>query len=206
MSIESTIAMVRTRPDVSWEIAPLLPRQGEWSESDYFWLTNRARHLIEFSSGHIEVLPMPTEEHQRILMFLYRVFYAFLSATHRALVLPAGVRVRTTPDTYREPDLVLLLSEDDPRRGNTFWEGADLVAEVVSPDDPARDLVRKRNEYAQAGIPEYWIINPHQQTITVLRLEEGQYVEHGVFVRGDEATSALLPGLLVPVADALDGR
>ncbi len=176
-----------------------------WSKDDYFRLTARLRRLVEFSAGVIELLPPPTEQHQLILGALYRHFYTWL-CPRNGLVLPAGLPVRTTPETYREPDLVLLLSEEDPRRGNDYWDGADLVAEVVSPDDPARDLVRKRREYAQAGIAEYWIVNPRQQTITVLRLQGEQYVEHGVFARGDEATSALLPGLSLPVGDALDGR
>jgi hypothetical protein len=77
-----------------------------------------------------------------------------------------------------------LPSAADPRRQNAYWTGADLVIEVVSPDDPQRDLVTKRSEYAQAGIPEYWIVDPQTETITVLRLEDARYVEHGVFRPG----------------------
>ena len=58
----------------------------------------------------------------------------------------------------------------DPRRGNDFWTGADLVVEVVSPDDPSRDTQDKRLDYAEAGIPEYWIVNPLDETVTVLVL------------------------------------
>ena len=45
-----------------------------------------------------------------------------------------------------------------------------LVVEVIGEDDPERDLVTKRLEYAQAGIPEYWIVDPRTDTIDVLRL------------------------------------
>jgi Uma2 family endonuclease len=78
------------------------------------------------------------------------------------------------------------------------------VLEVVSPDDPQHDLVRKRREYARAGIPEYWIVNPAAEQIIVLRLEGTTYVEHGVFPRGAQATSALLEGFTVAVAEVLD--
>jgi Uma2 family endonuclease len=117
-------------------------------------------------------------------------------------VAPVRLRVRT--GRYRESDLLLLLSANDPRRSNRYWTGADLVLEVVSPDDPQRDLVRKRREYARAGIPEYWIVNPVSEQIFVLRLAGTAYVEHGVFTRGMQATSALLEGFTVAVEAVLD--
>ena len=76
---------------------------------------------------------------------------------------------------------------------------------MVSDDKPERDLVEKRGDYAEAGIPEYWIVNPETETITVLRLEDTTYVEYGVFGRGAEAAgSALLPGFTVSVDAVFD--
>jgi Uma2 family endonuclease len=74
--------------------------------------------------------------------------------------------------------------------------------EIVSsrPQDRDRDLVEKRTEYAAAGIPEYWIIDPERQTITVLTLDGSEYRTHGEFKPGDAATSVLLPGFTVEVA------
>lgn len=80
------------------------------------------------------------------------------------------------------------------------------MIEIVSPDDPKRDLVKKRREYAQAGIQEYWIVNPLVETITVLRLANGKYVEHGEFRRGETATSALLPDFAAGVDATFDAR
>jgi Uma2 family endonuclease len=188
----------------AWEVALLLPLQGQWGESDYLWLTDHTKCLVELTDGYIEVLPMPTEEHQRIVLFLYRALYAFLATHGMGLVLVAPLRLLLQTGRYREPDLLLLLSQNDPRRGNPYWTGADLVVEVVSPDDPQRDLVQKRQEYAAAGIPEYWIVNPDDEQIIVLRLEGTAYVEHRVATRGSRATSALLEGFAVDVAEALD--
>ena len=69
-----------------------------------------------------------------------------------------------------------------------------------------RDLKQKREEYAQAGIPEYWIVDPELGQITVLTLEDQIYVVHGEFKRGDQATSKLLPGFAVDVASALEPK
>jgi Uma2 family endonuclease len=180
------------------QIAELLPEQGSWSEADYLWLTNRTNRLIEYTDGYLEVLPMPTENHQEILLYLYRAFFAVIDALG-GKVYVAALRLRLKTGKFREPDLLLVLSADDPRRGNDFWTGADLVLEVVSPDDPNRDKKRKRKEYAAVGIPEYWIVNPLDDTITVLQLDGAQYTEHGVFKRGATATSALIEGFGVEV-------
>ena len=72
------------------------------------------------------------------------------------------------------------------------------------PDDPERDTKVKRADYAEAGIPEYWIVNPEDETITVLTLSDDSYREHGVFRRGSVATSVLLQGFVVDVDAVLD--
>ena len=168
------------------ELAPvlldLLPVQGNWSEEDYLWLTDGTNRLIEYTDGYLEVLPTPTEKHQRIVRFLFLAFY-FFTEQHGGTVFFSPLRVRVRPGKYREPDLLLVRDAADPRRQDRYWLGADLVVEIVSTDKPERDLVEKRRDYAEAAIPEYWIVNPLDETITVLRLADGAYVEHGVFAR-----------------------
>src|SRR5436309_255137 len=85
------------------------------------------------------------------------------------------------------------------------WEVAYLVMEVVSggQKDRHRDLVTKRREYARAGIPEYWIVDPQEERITVLRLAGKRYLVQGEFARGATAPSHLLPGFTVDVSEAL---
>ncbi|MGN6562808.1 MAG: Uma2 family endonuclease [Thermomicrobiales bacterium] len=186
-------------------VLELLPLQGDWSEEAYLWLTDDTSRLIEFVDGYIELLPMPTDEHQSISGFLYRAFSFHLQPLG-GIVLYAPLRIRIRTRKFREPDLLVLRDANDPRRQNRYWLGADLVVEIVSPDTPERDHVEKREDYAVAGVTEYWIVDPRQQTITVLALHEGQYQEHGVFARGAQATSALLAGFAVAVDDVLDAR
>jgi Uma2 family endonuclease len=110
------------------------------------------------------------------------------------------------PGKYRQPDLLLLLDQNDPRRQDDFWLGADLVVEIVSRDNLERDTQVKRVDYAEGGIPEYWIVNPLTESITVLRLAGAQYIELGVFRRGAQATSVLLPEVAIPVDTVFDAR
>jgi Uma2 family endonuclease len=67
-----TVPLPDDQAEPAWEVALLLPAQGEWSEDDYLWLTDHTRCLVELTDGRVEVLPMPTDEHQRIVLFLYR--------------------------------------------------------------------------------------------------------------------------------------
>ena len=188
----------------TWEIARLFPAQGTWSEEEYLTLTQGTNHLVEFSHGNLEFLAMPTRTHQKIVFFLSQVLYAFLSTRGLGTVLFAPLRVRLWEGKFREPDLVVMLAEHRDREHEAFFDGADLVIEVVSDDDPARDLVTKRREYAQAGIPEYWIIEPQTELMIVLRLDQGQYDEYGRFGRGTIATSALLGELAIDITHMFD--
>ncbi len=197
--------MATAQTELDGFLADVLPRQGQWDEEGYLWLTDRTNRLVEFTDGQIEVLPVPTHEHQAILKYLVFAVHAFLHP-RGGTVFFAPLRLQIRPGIYREPDLMLLRDAGDPRLQNRYWLGADLVLEIVSPDEPARDLVEKRADYASAGIPEYWIVDPRVATITVLRLAGDAYVEHGVFGRGARATSALLTGFEVDVTAVFDAR
>ena len=160
---------------VEWQelLEEILPRQGEWSEEEYLVLTDHRSRLIEFTDGFLEVLPMPTAKHQMLLKFLFLAFFHCFE-TNGGIVLFAPLRLRIRPRKFREPDLLLLLSSVDPRNQDRFWAGADLALEVVSENKPERDLVDKVGDYAEARVPEYWIVNPQTEAITVLRLVRGR--------------------------------
>jgi len=181
-----------------WEIAELFPEQGSWSEKAYLAL--ESNRLVEFDNGMIEVLPMPKKLHQIIMLFLAELLKAYFAArSGGGLVLVAGYKIRIPGGKYRDPDVLYMTGEQNARSNEDFTDQAELVMEVVSPDDPNRDYVRKRVDYALAGIPEYWIVDPLQARIVVLTLFDGAYVEHGTFVSGQIVTSNRFPGLSVAV-------
>ena len=194
-----------TTPDTEpgtpvWQVAELFPRQGEWSADDYLRLeTNR---LIELSDGSLEFLAMPTEWHQLLALYLYRRLAEYCDATAAGLAMAAAFRVQVAPDRFREPDVLFLSREQFARRERLFWRGADLVMEVISEDDPDRDLVMKRAEYAMAGIPEYWIIDPRDESVTVLPLRRGgsEYDSGRRYACGETANSGRLNGFSVNVS------
>ena len=185
------------------KILDLLPDQGAWREEEYLWLTDHTNQLVEFSGGFLELLPMPTDKHQSILAVLFLLLSDFVRPLGGKVQF-APLRLRSLFEKFREPDLLLVLDAKDPRRQDRFWTGADLVLEVVSKDNPQRDLVQKRNEYARAKIPEYWIVNPLNETIVVYRLRANRYQGVGKYGRGERACSALLAKFSADVDQVFD--
>jgi len=204
MTVEEPMIPVSVTGKPAWEIATLFPLQGTWSAEDYLALdTNR---LIELDKGRLEVLAVPTELHQIIVAFLYRTLFQWSQSVGAGRVLMAPMRVQMANGKFREPDVLFMASEHANRRHSKFWEGADFVIEVVSEDDPDRDLVAKRREYAEAGIPEYWIVDPRDESILVLVLDgkTAPYTEHARCCGDDVARSVTLPGLEVVTKQAFD--
>ena len=191
-------AVVSRPGEPAWQIALLFPEQGDWSENDYLALDTGK--LVEFEDGCIEVLPMPTLLHQAIVDYLHSLLKAFVAAQSLGRVFFAPIPVRLRAGKYREPDIFFLRPEriSDMR---TSPEGADLIVEVVSEgaENRKRDLEDKVRDYAEAGVSEYWIVDPELRRITVLTLEGVAYRLHGEFGPGQTATSVLLAGFAVDV-------
>lgn len=190
-------------PEPAWDIAKLFPFQGGWSESEYLALTESTNQLVELKQGRVEVLPMPTMAHQLIVTFLYDAIRAFARPKNLGIALIAPLRVRLALGEFREPDVVFMLKEHRSRATDEFWNGADLIMEVVSRDwgSQKRDLIEKRADYESAGVSEYWIVDPFEKRIIVLALEGSTYAVHGEFAPGKQAGSRLLPGFTVEVAE-----
>ncbi len=192
---------VSQRGDLSWEVAYFFPRQGDWSEKDFLAFES-SNFPIELVDGCLEFLPMPTYAHQRLVRFLFLQLDRAAQLTRRGQASFAPCPIRLWDSRFREPDVFFLSAErlarqEDPPRG------AEIVMEVLSDgqSNRERDLVNKRNDYARAKIPEYWIVDPEQVSVAVLVLENGEYIVHGEFTEGMTATSVFLPEFSVDVSE-----
>jgi Uma2 family endonuclease len=87
--------------------------------------------------------------------------------------------------------------------GEPYWGVPDLVMEVVSPGTRRVDAVIKAKEYAEAGIPEYWLVDPEAEAVVVYILGEAGYGERQVHESGDMVRSAILRGFVLSVDDVL---
>ena len=114
------------------------------------------------------------------------------------MVLYAPVEVRLGGPTAVQPDIFVLRAD----RLALFEEDAvvgqpDLIVEVLSPSTRTWDLRTKRDRYERAGVGEYWIADPAHDTLLVLALLEGRYVE--VAATDGRIESTVVPGLAVDV-------
>jgi Uma2 family endonuclease len=188
----------------AWPVALLFPPQGHWTEADYLALGTN--HLVEFSAGVVEVPEMPTDRHQAIVAFLFSRLLAFVSGGDVGTVRFAPLPVRLWPGKFREPDVVFMQKQHASRITEPYWEGADLVMEVVSPGTRRTDCLIKVREYAEAGVPEYWLIDPEESRIAVYVLSGSSYREHGVGKPGETLSSVALTGFELAVDDVLGAR
>ena len=131
--------------------------------------------------SHVEVfdgvsydMASPSEVHQTISMELSTTINNYIRNKKggcRIFHAPFDVVLSEAPLTVVQPDLMVVCDRDklDGRRCN----GApDFVIEIVSPGNPADDYIRKLYYYKNAGVKEYWIVDPRRNTVTVNYFEK----------------------------------
>jgi Uma2 family endonuclease len=189
------------RGEPTWEIAGMYPRQGEWTEEQYFAV--ESNYFVEFVDGVLEFLTMPTLSHQKIAKFLFLQLVDFVESRRLGKVQFAPLPVKLFKGRVREPDIVCLNYEQMKSAKGKYPKGADLVVEVVSPDHESqkRDHEVKPLDYAKAGVKEYWIVDPETRTVKVLTLACKKYKTHGEFRSGQVADSVLFDGFSLNVDD-----
>ena len=198
----------------TWEVAEFCwPRQGRWTEEEYLSVEEACLGRVEFAAGMLEFLALPRLRHARLCSRIADLFRRSIEPAGLGEVLGSELTckiLRGHPDWEdrdRIPDVTTLRPDPPTEDGYPLAAGLLAVVEVVSPDPRSRerDHVAKRAEYAAAGIPEYWIVDPTDPAdpfVLVLTLPDGasEYVEYGTFRPGATATSPSLPALTCDVA------
>ena len=180
-------------------------RGARMTLAEYLALEGLDDGVWELVDGVLEKMPAASLEHQHLIGLLYWLMRAYLTAAVPAPGLALqSVGVALSQFRVAVPDLVYVRAERGYILGGNLVEGIpDLVVEALS-QDRARDLVMKRGWYEAAGIPEYWILDPVNDTITVLELAGGRYVERAVLGRSDILTTAAIPGFALPLGQIFD--
>ncbi len=156
----------------------------------------------EIIGGELVVNPAPTGGHQRVLGRLYRLLDDFARQTNAGEVFLAPFDVLLGRHDAVEPDLLFLSASRPqvPNEDNSIDYAPDIVVEVISPSSRRNDRVRKMALYADSGVPEYWIADPLEKTLTVNFLQGENYVAVQPDAEGMIA-SPTLSGLNISAAD-----
>ena len=146
-------------------------KQGEYTIEDYYAIPDERR--VELIDGVIYDMAAPTYMHQIILGQLYLQFSACAgqhSGDCEVVLSPCDVRLDNDDRTMVQPDLFVLCHEADIAR-HDIPGAPDLVVEIVSPSSRARDMILKMGKYYDAGVREYWIVDPKRRKVYVYCFE-----------------------------------
>lgn len=181
----------RQRQSTLVGVAMAQARTFTWSDIQRLPEDGLRRELV---GGELLATPAPGEGHQAAVGGLYQVLVATCPPSYRVLFAPFDWYL--AEDTYFEPDITVI-----PRKVQMVarFEGTPLlVVEVLSPSTRAVDTVLKRDAYAAAGAPHYWIVDPDEASIEALALQGGKYVERAA-AAGEERFAVTEPFALQAV-------
>jgi Uma2 family endonuclease len=176
------------------------PQQGDWTYEAYAALTEDGE-CYEIVQGVLVMSPVPRFNHQKIVLALSAHLYQLITLKKRGEVLTGPFDVVLSPQDVLQPDVLVLLDEHRERLHEERIMGApDLVVEVYSPSSRFYDRVVKHTLYEQAGVPEYWLVDPEKKCIELFVLEYGKYRSLGIFSGDQVLPSRIVPQLPVSVA------
>jgi len=130
----------------------------------------------ELIDGEIIVASPVSDEHARIQAFLLTILNLFAQRHHLGEVRGEQMAMRLGQNVFI-PDVTFVAKAHLDRLQSNMIQGpADLAVEIVSPDDPDRDRVRKQAEYARHGVREYWLVDLEKHQVILYRLgAQGMY-------------------------------
>ena len=206
LDYDAPVRPVSPRGTPVWRLAESYPPQGAWDDADYFALDVEGER-IELVDGCLEFLTMPIRRHESLAVKLFKKLDRLLGEDN---VYPSGYklqirnRVPRRRNDYRQPDIIA--SIDGRGFGPRFATAATLVVEILSHEkaDHERDLVEKRRDYAEAGVLEYWVVDPEAKTVLLLRLDGEAYAEVGTIGPGQTVVSEAVAGFEVDVTELFD--
>lgn len=180
-----------------------------YTYADYYkW---RFDERVELIKGKIfKMSPAPNPYHQELAGDIFTLLKIFLRRKPcKVYFAPFDVRLpRKSQDdkdifTVLQPDICVIcdLSKID-RRG--CIGAPDLVIEVLSPGNSEKELRNKYEVYEEAGVREYWVVSPQNQTFLIYTLQDGKFQLSPVKIPGDVVTTSVLPGFSIDLAELFE--
>lgn len=170
---------------------------GIYTYADY--LLWKFKERVELFKGKIFEMSAPSPVHQEIAGNLYGEIYSvFKDKKCKLYSAPFDVRLSKKNEsqvyTVVQPDLCIIC--DLEKIDNKGCVGApDLVVEILSPGNSKKEMKNKFELYEEAGVREYWIIDPERESISIYILQNGKYIGLAPVVEGEKVVSHIFPNL-----------
>src|SRR4051812_13472749 len=177
-----------------------------YTYADY--LKFKFEERLELFKGRIMKMAAPNTRHQSILLKLsYTVYNHLKDKTCSVFIAPFDVRLPVQNrkkdneiTTVVQPDLCVVC--DASKIDERGCCGApDIIIEILSPGNSKKELQQKFDLYEEAGIQEYWIVEPAERIVFIYILENGRYIGKKPYSEGMLITTDILPGLEISVSD-----
>ncbi len=176
---------------------------GPYTITDLLRMRQETKERLEMIGGEVFVVPTSSVLHQGVLIRFIHALFVRVDLAGAGNILCAPIDVRLSDVDVVQPDLVVVLANGDATLAREAIVGPPaLVVEIVSPTSRVQDLHLKRRYYAEAGIPEYWIVDLGPRSVLVLSDPAGgSYRTETTFAEGGTLRSAIIREFAVPVAD-----
>ncbi|MBK7407026.1 MAG: Uma2 family endonuclease [Saprospirales bacterium] len=189
------------------DISQLDP-EGKYTYADY--LLWKFKERVELIRGRLfKMTPAPNTVHQRIsLELIRRVGNFFYKKPCQVFPAPFDVRLpkKGQPEIYTvvQPDLCVVC--DAGKLDEKGCAGApDLVVEILSPGNTHREMREKYEVYEEAGVKEYWLVNPWDKIVLIYILNEaGIFIGLQPLTEAQDLESRLFPGLKIPLKEVFE--
>jgi Uma2 family endonuclease len=185
---------------------PLLKEKEYYTYADYLeWDEGERYELID---GEAYMMAPPSRPHQEVSGELFGAIWEFLKGKPcKVYAAPFSVRLYPaedlSDDTVVEPDLVVIC--DSSKLDHRSCNGApDLVVEILSSSTSRHDRIVKFQKYREAGVREYWIVDPEEKSLVVYALKNGEYVA-STYEDTDTVQVAVLPGCAIDLKNVFAG-
>jgi Uma2 family endonuclease len=185
---------------------PLLKEQEHYTYADYLSWDGKERY--EIIDGEVYMMAPPSRLHQEISRELTGAFWEFLKGKPcKVYTAPFAVRLYPAADqnddTVVEPDIVVIC--DSSKLDDRGCNGPpDLIVEILSPSTGRYDRIAKFQKYREAGVREYWIVDPEEKILNAYILKNGVYAAF-VYGETESVPVTVLPGCEIDLAVVFEG-
>ncbi|MCC8101683.1 MAG: Uma2 family endonuclease [Clostridiales bacterium] len=179
-----------------------LPKEQIYTEDDYWNLPEDIR--AELIDGKIYYMSAPNRIHQELIGGMYALIYNHIHSKKgscRVYSAPFAVKLRKDRENTVEPD-ISVICDHSKLTGKGCTGAPDWIVEIISPSNPGHDYVRKLNLYDDAGVREYWIIDPTEESVMVYTRKQ-EHFAYSVYTFQDKIPVSVFDDFTIDFAELI---